>query len=177
MGHLGHYLNAHREDSRLGASSKAVTGMAPRPVPYEVGLSRERVLRHLEPEHLISPVRGTFRSRRRNGRHAPAPLEYSRVRGVAIELAAGIYRAGAERRVYGGRTRLRSLGSAALVRCLALFLDDQETLGRDAGQRPTSALGVHSPIARYVSLRRFPADQRVLRSYGSGRGSDTCTSR
>lgn len=90
-------------------------------------------------------MRGTFRSRRRNGRHAPAPLEYSRLRGVAIELAAGIYRAGAERRVYGGRTRLRSLGSAALVRCLALFLDDQETLGRDAGQHPTLALGVQSP--------------------------------
>ena len=140
---MGHCLNADRKDSRLGASSKSSDWKAPRrAVPYEVGLSRERVLRHLEPEHLISPMRGTFRSRRRNGRHAPAPLEYSRLRGVAIELAAGIDRAGAERRVYGGRTRLRSLGSAALVRCLALFLDDQETLGRDAGQRPTSALGV-----------------------------------
>ena len=49
----------------------------------------------------FSPVRGTFLGRRRNGRHAPAPLEYRGSRRAHNRANVGDTRRGAERRLWG----------------------------------------------------------------------------
>src|SRR4029453_1257627 len=50
------------------------------------------------------PVRGTFLSRRRNGRHAPAPSITARATFYLRRRRRGVYMGGAERRPIGGET-------------------------------------------------------------------------